>query len=93
MEYTPNLLKVEVCMDSTQYQQILKNNVQKSVKRLKLSPIWLFQKDNHPKQTKEFMHRNNVLELPTQSPDLNNSKKLWNDYKWAVNALQPTWLN
>lgn len=36
-------------MDSTQYQQILKNNIQELVKRLKLHQVWLFHQDNEPK--------------------------------------------
>ena len=74
---TGNLVKVEGYMDSTQYQQILGNNVQDSVRKLKLHGGCLFQQDNDPKRcsksTKEFMqrHRYNVLEWPSQSPDLN----------------------
>ncbi len=40
------LVRVEGRMYSTQYHQILKNNVQESVKRLKLCRSWLFQQDN-----------------------------------------------
>ena len=39
---TGNLVKVEGCMDSTQYQQILENNVQESVTKLKLRRGWNF---------------------------------------------------
>ena len=55
---TGNLVKVEGRMDSTQYQQILGNNVQDSVRKLKLCRGWLFQQDNNPKHcsksTKDF---------------------------------------
>ena len=63
-----NLVKVEGRMDSTQYQQILDNNVQESVTKLKLRRSWVFQQDNDPKHcsksTKAFKQRNNynVLE-------------------------------
>ncbi|KAI4898095.1 hypothetical protein NFI96_001758 [Prochilodus magdalenae] len=68
---------VEGRMDSNQYQQILETNVQESVTKLKLRRDWIFQQDNDPKHcsksTNAFMQRNkyNVLEWPSQSPDLN----------------------
>ena len=40
------IVKVEGCMDSTQYQLILENNVQESVTKLKLHGSWVFQQDN-----------------------------------------------
>ncbi|CAJ0961810.1 unnamed protein product [Ranitomeya imitator] len=74
---TGNLVKVERCMDSSQYRQILDNNVHESVTKLKLRRGWIFQQDNDPKHRSKsaqvFMQRNNytVLEWPSQSPDLN----------------------
>ncbi|KAI4894507.1 hypothetical protein NFI96_003564 [Prochilodus magdalenae] len=80
---TGNLVKVEGRMDSNQYQQILETNVQESVTKLKLRRGWIFQQDNDPKHcsksTNAFMQRNkyNVLEWPSQSPDLDITKNLW----------------
>jgi len=89
---TGNLVKVEGCMDFSQYQQILKNNVLESVKRLKLRRGWLFQTHNDPKHcsksTNKFIHRHtyNVLERSSQSPDVNIILNLWNDLKRAVHT-------
>lgn len=41
-----HLVTVEGYMDSSQYQQILENNVQESVTKLKLHQVWIFQQNN-----------------------------------------------
>ena len=64
-------------MNADLYNNILKRNLKSSAKSLRLGNSFLFQQDNDPKhtakKTKTFFDENgiNVLEWPSQSPDLN----------------------
>ena len=64
-------------MDASMYCEILKANLRPSTKKLRMGNDFILQQDNDPKhtakKTKVYFDTNNinVLEWPSQSPDLN----------------------
>ena len=77
-------------------REILDENLLQSAQDLRLGKRFPFQQDNDPKHTakttQEWLRDKspNVLEWPSQSPDLNPIKHLWRDLQINVQGRSPS---
>ena len=74
---TGKLVRIEGNINQAKYCEILDENLLPSAQDLRLGQRFTFQRDNNPKHiaktTQEWLRNKslNVLEWPSQSPDLN----------------------
>ena len=74
---TGRLVRIEGKMNGAKYREILDENLLQSAQDLRLGQRFTFQQDNDPKHTvktkQEWLRDKslNVLEWPSQNPDLN----------------------
>ena len=92
---TGKLVKIDDIMKKHSYLAVLQENPQSSANSFNMGNTRLFQQGKDPKHTakivKKWLNRNKVrmLELPSQSPDLNPIENLWAIVKSKVGKRKP----
>jgi len=90
------LVIIKGIMDKYGYKSILTKNLKASCVQMGLQDDFIFQQDNDPKHTADIVQDYfekkdiNVLDWPSQSPDLNPIEHLWDYLKSELRKLRLT---
>ena len=90
------LANIEGKMNGAKYRETLDEKLLQSTQNLRRGWMFTFQQDKDPKHTANTTQQGlwdkslNVLEWPSQSPDMNPIKQLWRDLKTAVQQRSPS---